>query len=183
MELLRGSERPEAEPGRPTDLPGSGYNRWNPDSGGNPMPWVASYLVLTIVGCVQTVRWLFLSDRGWSSTTAYFDPWHQGAVPVALVLLGYALVSVGNRLGVRIPDRMVTTARYVSTVVVLVAAVMVLVVPFVLWFLGAVVMPIVLAWLFANRRRIERGQLPRIPRTPHGWLSAAEKAAQIRPHI
>ena len=146
------------------------------------MPWVASYLVLTIGGCVQTVRWLFLSDRGWSSTTAYFDPWHQGAVPLALILLGYALVSVGNRLGVRIPDRMVTTARYVSIAVVLVAAVMVLLVPAVIWFVTAVVVPFLMAWLFANRRRIERGQLPRIPLTPHGWLSVAEKAAQIRPH-
>ena len=183
MGLLRESERPEAEPGRPTDLPGSGSNRWNPDSGGNPMPWVASYLVLTIVGCVQTVRWLFFSDRGWSSTTAYFDPWHQGAVPLALILLGYALVSVGNRLGVRIPGWMVTTARYVGIVVVLVAAVIVLLVPFAIWFVTAVVVPILMAWLFANRRRIERGQLPRIPRTPHGWLRVAETAAQIRPHI
>ena len=183
MELLRESERPEAEPGCLTDLPGSGYNRWNPDRGGNPMPWVASYVVLTTVGCVQTARWLFLSDRGWSSTTAYFDPWYQGVAPVALILLAYALVSVGNRLGVRIPDRMVTAARYVSIAVVLVAAVIVLLVPFAIWFVTAVVMPIVLVWLFANRRRIERGQLPRIPRTPNGWLRVAEKAAQIRPHI
>ena len=146
------------------------------------MPWVASYLVLTIVGCVQTVRWLFLSDRGWSSTTAYFDPWYQGAVPLALILLGYALVSVGNRLGLRIPDRMVTTARYISIVVVAVAAVIVLLVPAVIWFVTAVVVPILMAWLFVNRRRIERGQLPRIPRTPNGWLSVAEKAVQIRPH-
>lgn len=183
IELVRESARPKAEPGRPTDLPWSGDSRWNPASGDNPMLWVASYLVLTIVGCVQTVRWLFLSDRGWSSTTAYFDPWYEGAVSLALILLGYALVSVDNRLGARIPDWMVSMARYVSIVVVVVAAVIVLLVPFVVWFLGAVVVPCVLAWLFANRRRIERGQLPRIPRTPNGWISVAEKASQIRPHI
>lgn len=184
MVLLRESERSEAEPDRPTDLPGSGYNRWNPDSGGSPKPWVvASYLVLTIVGCVQTVRWLFLSDRGWSSTTAYFDPWYEGAVPLALILFGYALVSAGNRLGVRIPDWMVTTARYVSIGVVVVAAVIVLLVPLVVWFLKVIVVPIVLAWLFANLPRIKRGQLPRIPRTPNGWIRVAEKATQIRPHV
>lgn len=184
MELLRESEGSEAEPGRPTDLPGSGYSRWNPASGGSPTPWVvASYLVLTIVGCVQTVRWLFLSDRGWSSTTAYFDPWYEGAVPLALILLGYVLVSAGNRLGVRIPDWMVSTARYVGIVVVAVAAVIVLLVPLVVWFLEAIVVPIVLAWLYLNLRRIKRGQLPRIPRTPNGWLRVAENATQIRPHI
>ena len=181
MGLLRVSERPEAEPGRPADLSGSGHNRWNPD--GNPMPWVASYVVLTVVGCVLTVRWLFPSDRGWSSITAYFDPWYPGAVPLALILLGYALLSVGNRLGVRIPDWMVTTARFVSIVVVAATAVIVLLVPLVIWFVEAVVVPIVLAWLYANRRRIERGQLPRIPRTSNGWLSVAETAGQIRPHI
>ena len=183
MVLVRESERPEAEPGRPTDLPGSGSNRWNPDSGGNLMLWVASYVVLTIVGCALTVRWLFLSDRGWSSTTAYFDPWYEGAVPLALILFGYALVSVGSQLGLRIPDWMVTTARYVSIVVVVVATVIVLLVPLVVWFLGAVVLPGVLAWLYLNRRRIARGQLPRIPRTPNGWLRVAEKATQIRPHV
>ena len=77
---------------------------------------------------------------------------------------------------------MVTTARYVSIVVVAVAAVIVLLVPAVIWFVEAVVVPILMAWLFVNRRRIERGQLPRIPRTPNGWLSVAEKAAQIRPY-
>ena len=163
METLRESERPEAELGRPT-------------------VWVASYLALTVLGCVQTVRWLFLSDRGWSSTTAYFDPWHKGVVPLALILSGYALLSVVKRRGVSIPDWMVTAARYASIVVLAVVVVIVLLVPFVLWFLGAVVVPIVLALLWVNRRRIERGRLPRIPRTTSGWISVAETAAQIRPH-
>ena len=98
-------------------------------------------------------------------------------------LLGYTLVSVGNWPGVRTPSWVVTTARYVSIVVVAVAAVIVLLAPFVIWFVGAVVVPSVMAWLFVNRRRIERGQLPRIPRTPNGWLNAAETAVQIRPHL
>ena len=147
------------------------------------MPWVVSYLVLMIVGCVYTVSWLLLSDRGWSSTTAYFDPWYQGAVPLTLILLGLCPGISRQLAGGRIPCWVVTTARYVSIVVVAVIAVMVLLVPFVIWFVGAVVVPSLMAWLFVNRGRIGRGQLPRVPRTTAGWLSVAETAVQIRPHI
>ena len=86
-------------------------------------------------------------------------------------------------MGVRFPGWVVTTVRYVSIVVAAVTVVIVLVVPFVIWFVEAVVVPILLAWLYLNRRRIERGQLPRIPRTPRGWLSVAETAAQTRPNV
>lgn len=147
------------------------------------MPWVVGCLVLMIVGCVLAGRWLLFSDRGWSSPAAYFDPWYLGALPLAMILLGYVLASVGNWRGVRIPCWVVTTVRYVSIVVVAVTAVIALVVPFVIWFVGAVVLPAVMAWLYANRQRIERGQLPRIPQTAKGWLSVAETAVQIRPHI
>ena len=147
------------------------------------MLWVVSCLVLTMVGCVLVVRWLFLSDRGWSSPTAYFDPWYQDALPLALILLGWVLPSVGNRVGIRIPRWVVTTVRYVSIVVAAVTVVTVLVVPFVIWFVKVVVVPILMAWLFINGRRIERGQLPRLPRTPRGWFGVAETAVQIRPHV
>ena len=183
MELLQHPERLESTPGCPTDLPGSGRNRRDRERGGRRMPWVVSCLVLMIVGCVLVSRWLFLSDRGWSSTTAYFDPWYQDALPLALILLVCVLPSVGNWRGVRIPRWVVTTVRYVSILVVTVTVAVVLVVPFVIWFVEAVVVPIVMAWLYINRRRIERGQLPRLPRTPRGWLSVADTAAQIRPHV
>ena len=147
------------------------------------MPWVVGCLVLMIVGCVLVGRWLFLSDRGWSSPAAYFDPWYQGALPLAMILLGCVVASVGNWVGVRFPGWVVTTVRYVSIVVAAVTVVIVLVVPFVIWFVEAVVVPILMAWLYVNRRRIERGQLPRIPRTPKGWFGVAETAVQIRTYV
>ena len=163
------------------------HSRCPTGSHGGPSWWAITGTVASSVGLALTPVWLYLPDRDWSSPTAYFDPWYNAAIPLAMLVLGplLSLFCIGYRRPPPTP-RWVAASRWLSGVGGFVVVTVVLLVPFVIWLaklLAALVTALVAAWLWLNRRRIMSGRLPYVPRSLASWVRLTEKAAEIGPHI
>lgn len=150
----------------------------------SPSWWEISGTLASLVGLCLTPAWLYLPDRGWSSTTAYFDPWHHSAITLAMLGMGLILSywNVARITTSSTHNKWVMASRYSSVAGVSAVVVFVLVIPLVI-LLIKLATAVLAAWLLLNCRRITRGQLPYIPRSVAGWVRLAEKAAEVGPHL
>ena len=91
--------------------------------------------IFSVLGAVGTLGRLYPSDRGSSSMSAYFDPWHHPVTATVLLGVGYGLsllaeVQENTVMGARL--------RRIGSVSLIVAAVVVVAVPVIIWIVEVV---------------------------------------------